>query len=72
MQSVLPDKAETIGVTMQPGDALLFDGKTIHGSYANRTADRWRRSFICHYVGKHAEEGSNRKQGKHVSHLPRH
>ena len=71
VQSVLPDDAETVGVTMEPGDALLFDGKTIHGSYANRTADRWRRSFICHYVGKHAEEFKP-EQGKHVSHLPRH
>ena len=70
VQSVLPDGAETVGVTMEPGDALFFDGKTIHGSYANRTADRWRRSFICHYVGKHAEDFQP-EQGKHVSHLSR-
>jgi len=68
VQSVLPADAETVGVTMEPGDALFFDGKTIHGSYANRTTDRWRRSFICHYVGKHSSD-FRPEPGKHVSHL---
>ena len=53
---------------MEPGDTLFFDGKTIHGSDANRTADRWRRSFICHYVGKHSRDFQP-EPGKHVSHL---
>jgi len=35
---------------MQPGDTLFFGGTVIHGSGRNRTTDRWRRSFISHYV----------------------
>lgn len=35
---------------MEPGDTLFFNGQLIHGSGPNRTTDRWRRSFICHYV----------------------
>ena len=53
---------------MAPGDGLFFDGKTIHGSYPNQTADRWRRSFICHYIGKRAEH-FDPPQGFHVGHV---
>jgi hypothetical protein len=28
---------------------------SIHGSGKNVTQHEWRRTFICHYVGKHAE-----------------
>ncbi|MCS7209878.1 MAG: phytanoyl-CoA dioxygenase family protein [Fimbriimonadales bacterium] len=38
-----------IPVPMAPGDVLFFDGHLLHRSYPNRTADRWRRSFVCHY-----------------------
>ncbi|MEN3000493.1 MAG: phytanoyl-CoA dioxygenase family protein, partial [Armatimonadota bacterium] len=27
----------------------FFDGHLLHRSYPNRTRDRWRRSFVCHY-----------------------
>lgn len=37
-------------VAMDAGDILFFPGSLIHGSLPNRSADRWRRSFICHYV----------------------
>ena len=70
VQSVMPEGAEEYYVDMEPGDALFFDGKTIHGSYLNETEDRWRRSFICHYIGEHAEDFEP-PQGKHVSHLRR-
>ena len=69
-QSVMPEGVEEFYVDMAPGDALFFDGKTIHGSYMNETPDRWRRSFICHYIGEHAEHFEP-QQGKHVSHLRR-
>ena len=45
---------------------LFFDGKTIHGSYNNQTADRWRRSFICHYVGQNGASFQP-AAGTHVS-----
>ncbi len=68
VQSAMPIGVQEVGVDMQPGDALFFHGKTIHGSYMNATAERWRRSFICHYVGEHAETFEP-EDGKHVSHL---
>jgi ectoine hydroxylase-related dioxygenase (phytanoyl-CoA dioxygenase family) len=34
---------------------LFFGGFTIHGSYPNRTPDRFRRAFIVHYFGAHLE-----------------
>lgn len=37
-------------VTMQTGDVLFFHGHLIHGSYPNDSADRFRKSFISHYV----------------------
>lgn len=71
VQAVRPGGAEEeVGIDMNPGDALFFHGKLVHGSYANKTKDRWRRSFICHFVGKHAEQFEP-EQGKHVSHLKR-
>ena len=70
VQSVMPEGVEEFYVDMEPGDALFFDGKTIHGSYMNESNDRWRRSFICHYIGENAED-FDPPQGKHVSHLRR-
>lgn len=55
-QTVLPEGCREAGVPMAAGDVLFFDGFTIHGSYNNTTADRFRRSFIVHYVGAHAEK----------------
>lgn len=55
-ETEIPDGLKEIGVDMQPGDGLFFDGKTIHGSYPNVTADRFRRSFICHYAGEKSKQ----------------
>ncbi|MGH7144863.1 MAG: phytanoyl-CoA dioxygenase family protein [Planctomycetota bacterium] len=41
---------------LEPGDVLFFNGNVIHGSGPNKSKDRFRRSFICHYVGESAEE----------------
>ncbi len=43
-----------VGIDMKPGDAVFFSGRTLHGSAPNATADRFRRSLICHYVGQRA------------------
>lgn len=67
-QTVLPQDANITGLDMEPGDALFFHGRTIHGSYANTTTDRWRRTFICHYIGKHAQKFEP-EEGTHVSHV---
>ncbi|MEU3888846.1 phytanoyl-CoA dioxygenase family protein [Streptomyces sp. NPDC029041] len=44
-----------VPVDMAPGDVLFFNGSLVHGSQPNRTADRFRRSFIGHYVGRSTE-----------------
>ncbi len=41
-------------VSLRAGDCLFFHGALVHGSLANASATRWRRSFICHYVGLRA------------------
>ncbi|REE78912.1 ectoine hydroxylase-related dioxygenase (phytanoyl-CoA dioxygenase family) [Paenibacillus taihuensis] len=38
-----------ISVPMQPGDVLFFHSHLFHRSYANKTADRFRRSYVLHY-----------------------
>ena len=68
VQTVMPAGSHGLGLDMQPGDTLYFHGKTIHGSSNNLTADRWRRSFICHFVGAHAARFEP-PAGKHVTHL---
>ncbi|RMI30772.1 phytanoyl-CoA dioxygenase family protein [Streptomyces triticirhizae] len=50
-----PPGLAAVPVDMAPGDVLFFNGSLVHGSQPNRTADRFRRSFICHYVGRSAE-----------------
>ncbi|MEU7743387.1 phytanoyl-CoA dioxygenase family protein [Nonomuraea sp. NPDC049158] len=50
-----PPGLERVPVDMDPGDVLFFNGSLVHGSEPNSTADRFRRSFICHYAGRSAE-----------------
>lgn len=38
-----------IPVVLEPGDVLFFDSHLFHRSYPNRTKDRFRRSYVCHY-----------------------
>lgn len=50
-----PPGLAPVPVDMAPGDVLFFNGSLVHGSPPNRSADRFRRSFIGHYVGRSAE-----------------
>jgi phytanoyl-CoA hydroxylase len=50
-----PPGLEAVPVDMSPGDVLFFNGSLVHGSQPNGTTDRFRRSFIGHYVGRSAE-----------------
>jgi phytanoyl-CoA hydroxylase len=34
---------------LEPGDAVFFDGHTLHRSHANRSPTRARRAFVAHY-----------------------
>ncbi|MCD9026416.1 phytanoyl-CoA dioxygenase family protein [Cohnella silvisoli] len=47
----LPEGMQPVPVLMDAGDVLFFNGSVIHGSYPNRSADRFRRAFIAHYAG---------------------
>ena len=38
---------------------LFFNGSVIHGSTPNSSKDRFRRSFICHYVPQSTAEMSH-------------
>ncbi|WSQ07278.1 phytanoyl-CoA dioxygenase family protein [Streptomyces sp. NBC_01231] len=50
-----PPGLAAVPVDMRPGDVLFFNGSLVHGSQPNRTSDRFRRSFIGHYVGRSTE-----------------
>jgi phytanoyl-CoA hydroxylase len=50
-----PPGLAPVPVDMAPGDVLFFNGSLVHGSQPNRSAGRFRRSFICHYVGRSTE-----------------
>ncbi|MGW7300574.1 phytanoyl-CoA dioxygenase family protein [Streptomyces sp. NPDC054829] len=50
-----PPGLTAVPVDMAPGDVLFFNGSLVHGSRPNRSADRFRRSFIGHYVGRSAK-----------------
>lgn len=57
----VPPGAVITPIQLQAGDVLFFNGSTIHGSYPNQSRDRFRRSFIAHYVG-----GSTLELGGHI------
>ena len=50
----VPAGMAIVAPVLAPGDVLFFGGHVIHGSGPNRSQDRFRRSFICHYVGASA------------------
>ncbi len=52
----LPEGMSAEQSVMAAGDVLFFHGSTVHGSRANRTQDRFRRSLIFHYVPQSSTE----------------
>jgi len=46
----IPKGQRVVPAVMKAGDTLFFNGNVIHGSGPNRSKDRFRRSFICHYA----------------------
>lgn len=51
-----PEGVEAHKLRLAAGDVLFFNGSVVHGSTANESKDRFRRSFICHYVGRSCVE----------------
>lgn len=47
-----PEGKKAVPAAMGKGDVLFFNGNLIHGSYRNKTKDRFRRAFICHYANE--------------------
>ena len=52
----LPEDATELPIEMEAGDVLFFNGQIVHGSLPNKTADRFRRSLIGHYIVGEAEQ----------------
>ena len=52
----LPKGVKPIPATMKAGDVLFFNGQLVHGSYQNKTIDRFRRALIGHYIVGDAEK----------------
>jgi phytanoyl-CoA hydroxylase len=46
----LPPGTRPRPVPMEPGDMVFFNGSLVHGSNPNRTARRFRRALIGHYI----------------------
>lgn len=55
----VPEGMQPVPARMELGDVLFFNGSLIHGSYPNETEDRFRRSFICHYMGESSKQISH-------------
>jgi len=55
----VPEGMEEVPAIMKAGDCLFFNGSVIHGSYPNKSEDRFRRAFICHYAPRSCEEASH-------------
>ena len=52
----LPEGYTPVPVVMEAGDVLFFNGQVVHGSFPNRSATRFRRSLIGHYIAGEASE----------------
>jgi len=52
----VPEGMEVLPLVMEPGDVLFFNGSLIHGSYPNKSRDRFRRVLIGHYIVGEAEK----------------
>ncbi len=46
----IPAGLSAVSLDLKAGDVLFFNGSVIHGSLPNRSKDRFRRAFICHYL----------------------
>jgi len=49
LSKVVANYPPPIPVVLEPGDVLFFHSHLLHRSFPNRTKDRYRRSYVCHY-----------------------
>jgi hypothetical protein len=52
----VPKDLPIVPAVMEPGDVLFFNGSLIHGSYPNRSTNRFRRALIGHYATGDAQK----------------
>jgi hypothetical protein len=52
----VPDGTPIVPMRMKAGDVLFFNGQLVHGSFANTSKNRFRRSLIGHYVEGDAQQ----------------
>jgi phytanoyl-CoA hydroxylase len=52
----LPEGVTPTPAIMKAGDVLFFNGSLVHGSFPNRTTDRFRRALIGHYIVGEAQK----------------
>jgi hypothetical protein len=46
----VPEGYPIVDIVTEPGDVVFFGGNIYHGSYANQTSNRFRNTFLTHYV----------------------
>lgn len=51
-----PREQKPVAVPVPRGSTMFFSGNLIHGSGPNRTKDRYRRTFIGHYIDEASEQ----------------
>jgi ectoine hydroxylase-related dioxygenase (phytanoyl-CoA dioxygenase family) len=51
-----PRDQKPVPVIVPRGATMFFGGNLIHGSGPNRTQDRWRRTFVGHYIDSASEQ----------------
>ncbi|HWD38597.1 MAG TPA: phytanoyl-CoA dioxygenase family protein, partial [Fimbriimonas sp.] len=56
IETPLPPGAQPIPAVMKRGDVLFFNGSVIHGSFKNKSRNRFRRSLIGHYIAGDARQ----------------
>ena len=73
---------QEVPAIMEPGDVAFFGGHVLHRSHRNRSADRFRRSFVGHYANArsytlwgHGDADGTPTNHKHIlargnTHLP--
>lgn len=52
----LPSGSKAVPVEMKAGDVLFFNGSIVHGSFPNKSTDRFRRALIAHYIEGNSEQ----------------
>jgi hypothetical protein len=56
VETPLPPGKAAVPAIMKRGDVLFFNGSVIHGSFRNRSENRFRRVLIGHYIAAEARQ----------------